>query len=138
MKWTTIGKAFKIKSGSQLSAKNMIEGIYPVFGGNGISGYHNEYLFEDSRIVIGRVGAYCGNVHSTLPQSWITDNALYIEEKKVNYENGYLIYMLRNLNLNKYASQSGQPLISFGRIKNVKIPLPLLPTQKKIAGRRKN
>ncbi len=130
---TTIGDALKLKSGTQLSAKNMREGNYPVFGGNGISGYHDEYIFEEPKIIIGRVGAYCGNIHLTSPKSWITDNALYIDEKKVSYYDQYLIYLLRNLNLNRFASQSGQPLISFGRIKKVKIPLPPLPEQKKIA-----
>jgi len=43
------------------------------------------------------------------------------------------VHLLRILNLNRLASQSGQPLISFGRIKDVKIPLPPLPQQKHIA-----
>ena len=41
MKYTTIGKAFKLKSGAGLSAKKMIPGGFPVFGGNGINGNHN-------------------------------------------------------------------------------------------------
>jgi len=133
MEITTIGQAFKLKSGTQLSAKNMQKGIYPVFGGNGINGYHNEYIFEEPMIVIGRVGAYCGNVHRTKHKSWITDNALYIDKHLLEYDDDYLIYLLRNLKLNQYASQSGQPLISFGRIKDVKIPFPPLPDQKRIA-----
>ena len=116
-----------------LSAQNMNNGKYPVFGGNGISGYHDEFMFEEPRIVIGRVGAYCGNVHRAKHKSWITDNALYIDQKLQSYSDDYLIYLLRNLHLNQYASQSGQPLISYGRIKDIEIPLPPLSTQKKIA-----
>lgn len=134
LKYTTIGKALKFKSGSFLSASQMDKnGKYPVFGGNGINGYHSEYLFEESKIVIGRVGAYCGNVQLTQPNSWITDNALYIEKKIVDYLDKYLLYLLRFNNLNQYASKSGQPLISEGRLKDIKIPLPSLSTQKKIA-----
>lgn len=133
MKSTTIGKAFKLKSGIQLSAKNMSGTGYPVYGGNGINGYHNEYQFADSKIIIGRVGAYCGNVQRSKPKSWITDNALYIDKKLIQYDDEYLVHLLRNLNLNKYSSKSGQPLISYGRIKDVAIPLPTLDIQKKIA-----
>lgn len=128
-----ISEAFKLKSGLNLSAKNMEQGNHCVYGGNGISGYHNKYNFEESKIIIGRVGAHCGNIHLTKPKSWITDNALYIDKYIVEYNEDYLLYALRNVNLNQYASQSGQPLISAGRIKDVLLPLPPLETQKKIA-----
>ena len=133
MKYTTISKAFKLKSGAGLSAKKMILGDYPVFGGNGINGFHNEYMFDDQKLVIGRVGAYCGNVHKTESKSWITDNALYIHESFEQYDLNYLVQLLKSLNLNRYASQSGQPLISAGRLKDVEIPLPPIDQQKKIA-----
>ncbi|MBO1054334.1 MAG: restriction endonuclease subunit S [Dolichospermum sp. DET73] len=131
---TTIGESLKLKSGDFLSAANMdTNGKYPVYGGNGITGYHSSYLFENRKIVIGRVGAYCGAVHHTLPYSWITDNALYVAKKDSRLLDEYLVYILRSANLNQYASQSGQPLISEGRLENVKIPLPPLPEQKRIA-----
>lgn len=129
----TLGEVFKVKSGINLSAKNMIPGPYKVYGGNGVSGYHNKFNFKESKIIIGRVGAHCGNVHLTDSNSWITDNALYIDQYYKEIDKGYLVYCLKDANLNHYASQSGQPLISGGRIKDVKIPLPPLPTQKKIA-----
>jgi type I restriction enzyme, S subunit len=46
---------FKLKSGDNLTAKNMTEGEYPVFGGNGIAGYHNDYNLSGSNVIIGRV-----------------------------------------------------------------------------------
>ena len=36
-------------------------GDYPVYGGNGISGYHNAFNKDGIYIIIGRVGVYCGN-----------------------------------------------------------------------------
>ena len=136
-KWETtkFENIIALKSGTQLSAKNMSKGIYPVFGGNGINGYHNEYIFEEPMIVIGRVGAYCGNIHKTKPKSWITDNALYISKQFIDYNEDYLIYLLKNLKLNQYASQSGQPLISFGRIKSVEIIVPPIELQNQFAER---
>ena len=52
-----------------LTQKNMIDGPYAVYGGNGINGFHNEYFIKEPNIVIGRVGEYCGAVHITKPKS---------------------------------------------------------------------
>lgn len=134
--WTliTIGKSLKLRSGNFLSSANMhADGKYPVYGGNGINGYHSNYMFEERKIVLGRVGAYCGVVHHTLPNSWITDNALYIAEKDPRFLDEYLVLALRQANLNQYASQFGQPLISHSRLENVELLIPPLDEQKRIA-----
>ena len=81
--------------------------VYPVLGGNGINGWHDEYLFEDSKVVVGRVGVYCGCVHISPPQSWITDNALYVAEQGSRLAFVYLVHALTHAKLNQYASQSG-------------------------------
>ena len=38
-------------------------GKIPVYGGNGIVDYCNDFNTEGENIIIGRVGAYCGNVN---------------------------------------------------------------------------
>jgi restriction endonuclease S subunit len=110
----------------------MIEGVYPVYGGNGINGYHNEYFLENSTIVIGRVGAYCGAVHVTEPKSWITDNGLYVTAYLKKIELGFLSQLLTQLNLNKYAKVGGQPSISQKTVTELSIPYPSLETQRQI------
>jgi type I restriction enzyme S subunit len=120
-----LGKLIKVKSGEFLPAKDMVEaGKYKVYGGNGINGVHDKYMFEERKVVIGRVGAYCGAVHYTEPQSWITDNALYVSEKLEYLNDIYLLTALEYANLNRYAGQAGQPLISAGRINKVEILVP--------------
>jgi type I restriction enzyme S subunit len=127
-----LGEIIKVRSGVGLISKNMaVNGTYPVYGGNGISGYHDQYLFSDRKIALGRVGVYCGVVHYTQPESWITDNALYVEELKKPIEPLYLVEALRIANLNQYAGTSAQPLISGGRIYKVKILYPPAEIQKK-------
>ena len=58
-----LGDVFRMKSGEPLSVTGMKSGRFPVYGGNGINGYHDKYIFREPKIVIGRVGAYCGCVH---------------------------------------------------------------------------
>ena len=73
----TLENIFKLKSGNALPNNKIIEGEFPVYGGNGIVGHHNEFMVQEPTIVIGRVGEYCGSIHLTNKKSWITDNGLY-------------------------------------------------------------
>lgn len=120
-----LGNLIKVRSGEFLSAKDMAQdGIFPVYGGNGINGYHDSYMFDDRKIILGRVGAYCGVVHYSEPKAWITDNALYISEKYEPLDDYYLVAALEQANLNQYAGRAGQPLISGSRIYPVEILIP--------------
>jgi type I restriction enzyme, S subunit len=120
-----LGCVLKVKSGDFLPAKDMVQGgTYPVYGGNGINGYHDSYMFDDRKIVLGRVGVYCGVVHYSEPKAWITDNALYISEKFEPLDDYYLVAALEQARLNQYAGRAGQPLISGSRIYPVEILVP--------------
>lgn len=120
-----LGDLIKVRSGNFLPAKNMDpEGQYPVYGGNGINGYHSEYMFEQPVIVLGRVGAYCGAIYYSEPNCWVTDNALYVAEQPDDLLPRYLTEALRVANLNQYAGRAGQPLISGSRIYPVEILVP--------------
>jgi type I restriction enzyme M protein len=122
----------KLSSGEFLSAAMKLDGPHPVYGGNGINGYHNTYMFEMPTIVIGRVGAYCGAIHVTEPKSWITDNGLYVKEILKPADLDYLALALKKLNLNQYAKVGGQPSISQSIVLERKISLPDLETQRTI------
>jgi type I restriction enzyme, S subunit len=60
----------------------------------------------------------------TQPKSWVTDNALYIREYKRPVNPTYVEWALRFANLNQYADQAAQPLISAGRIYPIEIVFP--------------
>ncbi len=123
---------FKLSSGKSLGEKHRTDGTHPVYGGNGVTGYHSEYFAESETLVIGRVGAYCGAVHLTKPKSWITDNALYVTKWLREADQSFVAYALKEAELNSYANQGGQPYISQGIIANVEIPLPPLPEQRRL------
>ena len=127
-----LGKIIKLSSGRGLTQQNMVEGEFPVYGGNGINGYHNEYFIEDPIIVIGRVGAYCGSVIITQPKSWVTDNGLYVTEYLMEINQDYLAQVLSQLELNKFAKVGGQPSISQSTVYERQIPVPTLAEQELI------
>ena len=117
-------KIISMNSGLFLPKNKQIEGEYPVFGGNGITGSHNAFCFSGKRIVIGRVGEYCGNIHIVNGKYWITDNAFKVDKISdlVSWE--YLAIALEYMNLNQYRSISAQPSISQSKVLNLSIPVP--------------
>jgi type I restriction enzyme S subunit len=127
-----LGEVFKLKSGMKKPIDTSEFGNYPVYGGNGILGYTNEKNFNIETIIIGRVGEYCGSVYIA-NEGWVTDNALYVVAKKIGYNNIFLCYLLKYLNLNQFSAETGQPLMTQTIIYSLLIPLPPLPEQQRIA-----
>ncbi len=123
---------FKLTSGKFLPKKDFVAGDYLVYGGNGVTGNHNEFFVENETIVIGRVGEYCGAVHLTKPKCWVTDNCLMVVEYLLDVDQRYLLRILNEANLNQYAKVGGQPSLSQSSIYEIKIPLPPLSIQQQI------
>ena len=126
---------YKLKSGDSLSTKNFVEGEIPVYGGNGISGYHNDFNMDGDFIIIGRVGVYCGNVREVHGKFWLTDNAFQLfYNREIQYP-CFIHYLLEILDLHKYANAAAQPVISNLTLKNVEIIIPPLSMQQLFAQR---
>ena len=129
----SLSDVFSVSSGEGLSQTQMRPGNHPVYGGNGITGFHDTFLFEASRLIIGRVGEYCGNVYITRQKSWVTDNALIAT---FHDEAAYLpfwFYYLNHLGLNDFAFAAAQPVITGGIFERISGCVPPLPQQRKIA-----
>ncbi len=114
-----LGNIISVSSGEGLTQENIKPGIHLIYGGNGINGSHSEYLFEDSKLIIGRVGEYCGNAYITKPFSWVTDNALVVTPLKKVFLMNLWQYYLNFLDLNSLAFVGAQPVITGGLINKV-------------------
>ena len=131
--WARLGSIINIKSGDGLTSNQMaINGTIPVYGGNGIAGYHNKANIFEKSIVIGRVGFYCGCVHLTQEKAWITDNAFIVIYPKINISQDFLILILNIVNQNKSDNGTAQPVISGKKIYPMLVPIPPLNEQKRI------
>ena len=133
--WVRLGDLISIKSGEGLTSSNMKEGAIPVYGGNGITGFHNKALVHEETVVIGRVGYYCGSVHVTEPEAWVTDNAFITTYPKECLNREYLVFVLRHLDLGKDNNATAQPVVSGKKIYPKLFPLPPLDEQKRIANK---
>jgi type I restriction enzyme S subunit len=115
---------FKLKSGDNLTAKQMLKGDFPVFGGNGIAGYHNKFNLSGSNVIVGRVGALCGNVRHINESIWLTDNAFKVVNYKYDFDHSFLTFLLNHKDLRSYARQAAQPVISNSSLKGVVLNFP--------------
>lgn len=126
---TTLGEIIDIFSGKTRPKE---EGMYPVYGGNGILSYGNNFNQEDETLIVGRVGAYCGNVFFENKKFWLSDNALGIKNNlKSNIK--FLYYKLIDMRLNNYAIGGAQPLLTQSLLKQLEIIIPSISEQKAIA-----
>ena len=128
-------KVYKLKSGEGLSAKQFVEGPYPVYGGNGISGYHNSFNLDGNYVIIGRVGVYCGNVRNVKGKFWLTDNAFQLFYDKERQIPVFVTHLLSILDLHQYANHAAQPVISNITLKDVDISFPPLSLQQEFAAK---
>ena len=128
----TLGDIIRVSSGKSLTIKKMVSnGDIPVYGGNGIAGYHNDYNVNGKVIVIGRVGFYCGSVHAIEGKAWVTDNALIVSAI-TNEKFEFLKVLLDFCNLGQYSRSTAQPVISGTTIYPIKIYLPSREEQAEI------
>ena len=109
------------------------EGLYPVYGGNGQRGYYCKYNCEGEKLVVGRQGALCGNVHKVDGRIWATEHAVITDATSLVTQD-FLYYLLIGMNLNQYVSSTAaQPGLAVSTIQNVRTCLPLLSEQERIA-----
>lgn len=85
-------------------------GDIPVYGGNGVLAYTNQSNAENC-VIIGRVGAYCGNTFLCPEKCWTSDNAIQAKSKN-EASPLFIYYLLRNASLPSRHIGTGQPLMT--------------------------
>lgn len=127
-----LSECFRLKSGDALTSKEMISGEYSVYGGNGIAGTHNTFNLSGNNVIIGRVGALCGNARNIEKPIWLTDNAFQVTDLKHDFDYAFLTYLLNFKNLRSLARQSAQPVISNSSLKDLILNFPNIIEQRNI------
>ncbi len=122
-----------LQSGSSVVSEQIEEeGLYPVYGGNGLRGYFSEYTNNGDYILIGRQGALCGNINYASGKFWASEHAVVVYlNRGINMK--WYGEMLRVMNLNQYSVSAAQPGLAVDRIKRLLLPVPPFPEQQAIA-----
>ena len=99
-------------------------GVYRVYGANGIVGKYDQYNHEDSEIAMACRGNSCGVVNRTMPYSWITGNAMVLQMKDKGVSNEYIKQSVSYMNISGAISGSGQPQLTRENLNIVKCLKP--------------
>lgn len=114
-----LGSVFLIQYGKNLPTKNLIEDGYPVFGGNGVIGFHSKYIYEEVMTLIACRGAASGKVGRSLPKSFVTNNSLVINHEGAELTSQRFIeFTLESGDPENYVTGSAQPQLTIDNIKN--------------------
>lgn len=123
----------RLSSGKNLPAKFVYQqGKYPVYGGNGLRGYTDTYNFKGECAIIGRQGAFCGNVRYFQGTGYMTEHAV-VACATENNNTRYLAYLLSTMQLGRLSAQSAQPGLSVKTLSKQIVDVPSLESQNKIA-----
>lgn len=122
VKEVTLKEFCNIKYGKGLPTKNILTEGFPVYGGNGIIGFYNQKMYDESQVLVSCRGAASGKVIFTKPKCFVTNNSLVLECDRKYY------YYLKELSLRNpyysYTTGSAQPQITIDNIKDINIKVP--------------
>lgn len=122
-----------MRAGETITGEDIEEsGSFPVYGGNGLRGYAEAHTHSGTRLLIGRQGALCGNVHLVTGTFWASEHAI-VAEPAADVDPRWLAHLLRVMNLGQYSQTSAQPGIGTSQINALAVPLPPNEEQKAIA-----
>ena len=114
----------RLSSGKGIPASQVVSnGEYPVYGGNGLRGYTNHSNFKGECAIIGRQGAFCGNVRYFRGEAYMTEHAVVVQANSEN-NTRYLAYLLSQMNLGRLSGQSAQPGLSVKTLAKQIVELP--------------
>ena len=121
--WKTIPKSKLTKKG------------YPVYGANGKIGFYSKYNHEEPTVLITCRGATCGEINISEPYSYITGNAMCLDDLSDDVDLKYLFHFLKGRNMSDVISGTAQPQITKTNLEKLEIPLPTLSEQKAIVAK---
>lgn len=122
-----------------ITAKNREVGIYPYYGANGIQDYVKDFIFDGDYVLVAEDGGYFGS--KTKPISykvsgkfWVNNHAHILKAKKDIFTD-YLCYSTMFYDVSSLVNGATRQKLTQAALKEIKIPLPPMEEQKKIAAR---
>src|SRR5437016_618533 len=133
-KWeiTKLKWVCELKYGSSLSNENRIIGDVPVYGSNGVVGYHKKSITQKPVIIIGRKGSF-GKINYSSEKCFPIDTTYYIDQTATQNNLRWLYYALNTLELDSISKDSAVPGLSREEAYKKLVFLPPLEEQNKIA-----
>lgn len=115
------------------------QGAFPYYGAQGIIDHIDDYIFDGQFILVAEDGE---NLNSRkLPLAlmasgkfWVNNHAHIIRSKPGVSDDIFLLHSLNCTDIKPYVTGAAQPKLSQANMRLIKITLPPLPIQRRIAG----
>jgi len=88
-----LGNLLELVYGKSLPKTKRTDGNIPVYGSNGIVGFHCEAIVNEPGIIVGRKGS-AGNIHFSKVPFCPIDTTFYITQQHSKLELDFLYYAL--------------------------------------------
>ncbi len=121
--WSRLRDLVNVNYGKGLSANQRHGGDVPVFGANGVVGYHDVALTQAPTIVVGRKGS-AGSVNFSEMACWPIDTTFFIDEFPTALFPQYLFHFLRSQPLVQLQQSAAIPGLNRDILFGVEVPIP--------------
>ena len=117
--------------GSGKDYKHLNKGDIPVYGTGGLMDFVDDFLHDGESICIGRKGTI-DKPRYINGKFWTVDTLFYTHDFKETYPK-FIYALFQNVNWYKYNEASGVPSLSKATIGKIKLNVPSVNEQTKIA-----
>ncbi len=112
--------------------------LYPYYGATQQAGYIDDYIFDDTLILLGEDGVMFYDrskpkAYLISGKSWVNNHAHVLKVKEDVAVINYVLYYLNIFDYHGFVSGSTRLKLNKSKMENIEIPLPPLPKQKAIA-----
>ena len=113
-------------------------GPYPYYGAQGIVDWIDDYRFEGRYILVPEDGANLTTRKLPIAffatgKFWVNNHAHVLRAKAYCADDVFIKHAINSLNISGYVTGAAQPKLSQANLKLITLPVPPLPTQRRIA-----
>ena len=126
-----LGDVATLQRGIDLPEADRLAGQVPVYGSNGLLGYHDSSPIGGPGVITGRSGSI-GFVYYCETVFWPLNTTLYVKDFHGNNKR-YVYHLLSNLHLERFSASTGVPSLNRNFVHPYLVTVPPLSEQRDIA-----
>lgn len=127
----TLGEILSLEYGKSLPERDRDGSGAPVYGSNGVVGYHSSPLVQGPGIVVGRKGT-AGSVAYVIEDFFPIDTAYYVRLSSDELDMQYASFLLEYSDLPSLTAQTGVPGLNRERVYQTQARVPSPDEQRRI------
>jgi type I restriction enzyme S subunit len=134
----TLGKLCDILDSQRMpiTKRDRTAGEYPYYGATGIVDYVNGFIFDEPLVLVGEDGAKWESGENTAftieGKCWVNNHAHVLRPHRQALIDSWLVHYLNHSDLTDFVSGLTVPKLNQGSLREIPIPVPPLPEQRRI------